>query len=284
MIFDTHAHCYWDTLEPRIEDIVLSMQSAWVMKAVQIGCDIESSLKAIALAQRFPDVFYATVWYHPETAQDIPFIVERKTLHECEDSETCWPCDAFIEMKKIIEENREYIVGIGETGFDFHYLSDDPEKAALQKVFQEVWFGEQWGLAQKYDLPLIIHTRDARDTTLKYIKEQGITRCVMHCFSEDLDFAQELLDFSDEIYFSFSGILTYKNAPKIQETAAKIPLNRILIETDAPFLAPQPVRGSVNEPKNTRYVLEKLCELRSEASKEIEQVVYENSLRFYKRA
>ena len=103
----------------------------------------------------------------------------------------------------------------------------------------------------------------------------------MHCFSEDWDFARELLDFSSEIYFSFSGILTYKNAPTIQEAASKIPLERILIETDAPFLAPQPVRGTTNEPANTLYVLEKLVELRTEWREEIEKRVYDNSLRFY---
>ena len=139
----------------------------------------------------------------------------------------------------------------------------------------------QWELACKYDLPLIIHTRDARYDTLEFMREHGIDRCVMHCFSEDISFARELLEFSDEIYFSFSGILTYKNAPKIQEAASKIPLERILIETDSPFLSPQSVRGRTNEPANTRYILEKLCELRSESREDIEKVIYENSLRFY---
>jgi TatD DNase family protein len=103
----------------------------------------------------------------------------------------------------------------------------------------------------------------------------------MHCFSEDWDFARELLGYSSEIYFSFSGIVTYKNAPKTHEAAAKIPLERILIETDAPFLAPQPVRGHVNEPAYVRYVLEKIGELRSENPEIIEKTIYENSLRFY---
>jgi TatD DNase family protein len=113
------------------------------------------------------------------------------------------------------------------------------------------------------------------------MKKYNITRAVMHCFSEDWDFASELLDFSSEIYFSFSGILTYKSASLIQETASKIPLNRILIETDAPFLSPQVVRGTVNEPANTRYVLEKLQSLRIESPEHIEQQIYENSRRFY---
>lgn len=103
----------------------------------------------------------------------------------------------------------------------------------------------------------------------------------MHCFSEDWDFARELLEFSDEIYFSFSGILTYKKSEKIQEAAKNIPLDHILVETDSPFLAPQAVRGTVNEPANTRYTLEKLAELRGVSVGDIEDVIYENSLRFY---
>jgi TatD DNase family protein len=176
----------------------------------------------------------------------------------------------------MIIENRDIIVAVGETGFDHHYLdgSDGGKisvdmanlspKAREQIENQKHWWLAQWKLAKKYDLPLVIHTRDARDATLDFMKKNSINRCVMHCFSEDWDFAGELLDFSSEIYFSFSGILTYKNAPKIQEAASKIPLSRILIETDSPFLAPQPVRGTTNEPANTAYVLDKLLELRTE--------------------
>ena len=111
--------------------------------------------------------------------------------------------------------------------------------------------------------------------------EHDISRAVIHCYSEDPEFARTLMDLSDGIYFAFGGILTYKNAPKVQETAQMLPLNRILLETDAPFLSPQAVRGSVNEPANTRYILEKLIELRTESPQEVERVVYENSKRFY---
>ena len=154
-------------------------------------------------------------------------------------------------------------------------------KAREQIENQKYWWLAQWELARKYDLPLVIHTRDARNATLEYMIQNHIDRCVMHCFSEDLDFAQKLLDFSDEIYFSFSGILTYKKSEAIQEVARSISLDRILVETDAPFLSPQAVRGTVNEPANTRYTLEKLIELRTESPEEIEKQVYENSLRFY---
>ncbi len=197
------------------------------------------------------------------------------------------------ELEILLIHNRNVVVAVGECGFDFHYLDGSDggkirvdldhlsDKAREQIENQRYWWKEQWKLAQKYSLPLVIHTRDAREATLEFMKAEWITRAVMHCFSEDWEFARALLDFSDEIYFSFSGILTYKSALAIQEAAQKIPLDRILIETDAPFLAPQPVRGTVNEPGNTRYVLEKLVELRMESGEEIERQVYENSLRFY---
>lgn len=278
MIVDTHAHCYWDSMLPRIEEIVENMKSHNITHAVQIGCDIESSQKAIALARQFPGVFYATIWLHPETAQD------QWTMNNEQ-----WIILGIFE--KLIQENKDVVVAVGECGLDFHYLDGSnngknsvdfshlSDVAIRQIENQKKWWTAQWELAKKYNLPLVIHTRDARDETLKFMKENTIDRCVMHCFSEDWDFARELLEFSSEIYFSFSGILTYKNAEKIQEAAKKIPLERILIETDSPFLSPQTVRGTVNEPANTQYVLEKLCELREEWNEEIEKKIYENSNR-----
>lgn len=252
------------------------MKKNGVLKAVQIGCDTESSEKAISLAKKYPWIFFATVGLHPETAQDLVF------------------SDEYMQnLEDLIIENRDVIVWIGETGFDFHYLDGSDggrnsvdlenltEKAKKQIENQKTWWIAQWKLAKKYNLPLIIHTRDARKETLIFMKEQGINRCVMHCFSEDWDFARELLDFSDDIYFSFSGIVTYKKSENIQLAAKTIPIERILVETDAPFLAPQIVRGTVNEPANTKYVLEKIAELRWVSTKDIEDVIYANSLRFY---
>lgn len=116
---------------------------------------------------------------------------------------------------------------------------------------------------------------------LSLIQESGIRKFVMHCYSEDTEYAKKLLSYSDEVYFGFSGILTYKNAQITQDAAYTIPLDRILIETDAPFLAPQPVRGQINEPANIRFVFEKLCEIRPEDRQAIENALYQNSCTFY---
>ena len=267
-------------MAPRIHDIIDAMKQNNIAHAVQIGCDIETSEKAIALATQFDDVFFATVGFHPENAQDVAFASDRGQ-------------EIFHKLDTLIQDHREKIVAVGETGLDFHYLDgsdggkipvsleDLSLKAQSQIQNQKDWWLAQWSLAQKYGLPLIIHTRDAREATLNFMQQNGVNRCVMHCFSEDFDFAKELMDFSDEIYFSFSGIVTYKSAPKIADAAARLPLSRILTETDAPFLSPQAVRGTVNEPANTRFVLEKICELRSESREEIEYTLYENALRFY---
>lgn len=252
----------------------MNMSQKGVTIAVQIGCDIDSSKHAIALSHRFPGIFYATVGHHPETAQDESG-------------------DFISDFEQLVAENRDIIVAIGETGFDHHYLDGTDggnvavnmellsDKALEQIENQKRWWLAQWELAKRYDLPLVIHTRDARDATAEFMIENGINRAVIHCYSEDPAFAQKLMDFSDEIYFAFGGILTYKKSEQVQATAQMLPLNRILLETDAPFLSPQAVRGTVNDPSNTRYILEKLIELRTESAEEIERVVYENSLRFY---
>lgn len=193
----------------------------------------------------------------------------------------------------MILENREKIVAVGECGFDFHYidgtdngkipadLNNLSDKAKAQIENQKNWFLAQWELAEKYDLPVVIHTRDARDATFEFMEKYNIYRAVMHCYSENTDFAQKLMDFSEDIYFSFSGILTYKKSFEVQETAKMLPLEKILIETDAPFLAPQVVRGQVCEPAFTRFTLEKLSEIREIPVEELESQIYENSKKFY---
>ncbi|MDD2916466.1 MAG: TatD family hydrolase, partial [Candidatus Gracilibacteria bacterium] len=168
---------------------------------------------------------------------------------------------------------------IGEIGFDYYHL--DSEKVDEYKETQRILFFAMTELAQRYDLPIIVHTREASADTLRYLKESGIRKAIIHCFSEDSAFARELMEYSDEIYFSFSGILTYKKSLAVQEAAKLLPLHKILIETDAPFLSPQAVRGTTNEPANVRYTLDFLQDLRNEEHGEIERIIYENSLRVY---
>jgi len=265
MLFDTHTHTYFPEFALRQDEIVASMQESSIRYATQIGCDIETSRQAIELAKRY-ESYYATVGYHPTEGQTL----SREEIPEM-----------VRELEGLLQENREYIVAVGEIGFDYYHLEEGNE--GEQKETQRILFFEMTELALKYNLPVIIHTRDAHEDTLRYIKESGVKKAIVHCFSEDYAFAQELMEYSDEIFFSFSGIVTYPKAVKIRETAKLLPLSKILIETDAPFLSPQAVRGTINEPANVRYTLEAIKNLRSESGSEIERVIYENSLRVYGR-
>lgn len=263
MLFDTHTHSYFFELADRQEEIIGKMKQNNVRYATQIGCDIETNAQAVELAKKY-DPYFATVGYHPTEGQNLsPEDIKR----------------AVSELERLVLENKGYIVAIGEIGFDYYYL--DPDLTEIQKEAQRSLFFAMTGLAVKYNFPIVIHTRNARDDTLRYIKESGIKKAIIHCFSEDYGFAEELMDYSNEIFFSFSGIVTYKKSVAIQEAARLLPLDRILIETDAPFLAPQAVRGTINQPANVRYVLETVQHLRTENPAEVEKAIFENSLRVY---
>jgi TatD DNase family protein len=185
------------------------------------------------------------------------------------------------QFEELIHANRDKMVAVGETGLDYFHVTQGKE--AVQRETQRAFFAAQADLAVRLDLPLVIHTRDAGADTIALLKEHGVRRAVIHCFSETPAFARELIDWSDAVYFSFSGILTYARSATVQETARILPLDRVLVETDAPYLVPQAVREtcSVNEPAFTRHVMDFLKTLRSEPAEAVEQTVWENSNRFF---
>jgi len=267
MIFDTHCHAFWRGLEDRQDEVLANMAAAGVRAAVQIGADIKSSRIALDTAIRWGQETWCTVGIHPTDCQDL-------SVHHCE--------TAVRELERLRESRSDKVVGIGETGLDYYHLTQGKE--ATQKETQFAFFAAQARLAQRLDLPLVVHTRDAAADTVRLIRENGVRHAVIHCFSEDYRFAEELIKWSPEIYFSFSGILTYKNARPIHEAAAYLPLDRILVETDSPFIVPAGARGKngANEPAFTRYVLDALKTLRSEPPETVEQTVWENSLAFFR--
>jgi TatD DNase family protein len=243
------------------------MAAAGVCGAVQVGADIESSRIALDTAIRWGSTTWCTVGIHPTDCQDQP-------VDSCE--------TAVAELERLRESRIDKVAGIGETGLDYYHLT--PGKEQSQKETQFAFFAAQSLLARRLDLPLVIHTRDAAADTIRLIKENGVRRAVIHCFSEDYRFAEELMNWSEEIYFSFSGILTFRNARPIHEAAARLPLNRILVETDSPFIVPAGAhgKGGANEPAFTRYVLDSLKTLRSEPPETVEQTVWENSHAFFR--
>jgi TatD DNase family protein len=266
MIFDTHCHGYWHGLMHRLDEMRNNMRAAGVTRTVQIGTDMENNRKALSLARDWGAETWCTAGFHPTHCQDLQ-----------QDSAQEW----IDQLEALIRDNQDRIVGVGETGLDYFHLT--PGKKDTQKKAQHIFFRVQAALALRLDLPLIIHTRNAAADTVALLKEFGIKRAVIHCFSENPAFAQELLAWSGEIYFSFSGILTYKQATAVQDAARTLPLNRILVETDAPFLVPQAVRNAfkINEPAFTQHVMDFLKTLRSEPGDEVEQAVWENSHRFF---
>ena len=266
MIFDTHCHAYWKGLEDRHPAVKARMNAEKVMRSVQIGTDWETSHKALSLARKWGEDTWCTAAMHPTSCQDLPVEAALE-----------WTA----RLKSFIQANRDKIVAIGETGLDYYHLTRGNEEN--QKRTQRAFFIAHANLAVELGLPLVIHTRDAASDTLALIKESEVRRVVIHCFSENRAFAEELLAWSDGACFSFSGILTYGQALTVQDAARSLRLDRILVETDAPFLVPRAVsdRFKLNEPACTRYVMDCLTELRPEPAEFVEQTVWENSNRFF---
>ena len=266
MIFDTHCHGYWRGLAPRQFELRDNMRQAGVVRSVHVGTDLMASQASLDLARNWGADTWCTAGFHPTGCQDLP----------CDSAQ-----DHTDQLEELVQGNRDKVVGIGETGLDYYHLTKGRQK--IQKQTQRAFFVAQASLAQSLDLPLIIHTRDAATDTIAQIKECGIKRAVIHCYSENPEFARELLAWSDDFYFSFSGMLTYKKSAAVQDTARSIRLDRVLVETDAPFLVPQSVRDmfKINEPAFVRYVMDFLKTLRSESGDVIEQVVWDNSNRFF---
>ncbi len=267
MIFDTHCHAYWRGLGNQWENVRARMASENVVRSVQIGTDWETSLEALSLARRWGDQTWCAVALHPTSCQDLP-----------EDAAKEWAD----RLRPLIEDNRDKVVAVGETGLDYHHLTR--ARGAAQKRSQHAFFIAHAKLAEVLDLPLVIHTRDAASDTVCLMKDCGIRRAVIHCYSEEREFARTLLSWSDGMYFSFSGLLTYAKAAPVQDAARFLPLDRILVETDAPFLVPEAVQGRfrLNEPACARHVMDCLKKLRSESGDIVENTVWENSCRFFR--
>ncbi len=265
MIFDTHSHLTYKEFE-KIEDEIKKMKDFWVNYSALIGNDFNDSKKAIELSNKY-DCFYAVIWsVHPIDAQNYSQInnieQELKTL--------------------IINNENNKIIWIWETWFDYFWTKDlDDKEKEKNKLIQLEAFKLHTKIALYYNLPLIIHCRNAKEDTFKYLQEFNAKKFVIHCFSEDLDFAKEIIKYFPDAYFWFTWIITYKNTQNIQEVVSKIPLEKILVETDAPFLAPQILRWKQNTSAYVKYILDKIKDLRNEDSDIIENQIFQNSLNFF---
>jgi len=248
MLVDAHCHLLGSHLEEqKLQTTLDRARGAGVGGFVAVGTDLEDSRRVLDLAHRTPDI-QACLGIHPH---------EAKTWN----SETRQALEALLGDPSVRF--------VGETGLDWHY-DFSPREA------QESAFREQIHLAKGVGKPLMIHTREAPADTLRILEEEGArdVRGIIHCFSEDLPFARKALDLG--FYLSFSGILTFKKAEVIQEVAAWAPLDRILVETDAPYLAPVPHRGKTNEPAFVTFVAECLARLRGMPTADLAQQTTRN--------
>ena len=255
MLIDTHAHIDFSTYAPdEIEPMMQRAREAGVGRIVHIasGEGTRSMEGALNVLERFSDV-YAAVGVHPHDAN----LVDEAVLARARD---------------IAAHPR--VVAIGEVGLDFHYNHSTREEQffALRRFIQ---------LARDLHKPLVIHDRDSHDELLQVLKEEGAREVggVFHCFSGDYDFGKRVLD--ENFHVSFTGIVTFKKAEVTQDAARRLPLDRMLIETDSPFLTPVPFRGKRNEPAYVSYVAQKIAELKEISAEEVAEVTTENAKRLF---
>ena len=251
MLFDTNAHLNDPDFDEDREELMAGLADKGIGLVMNAGCSLESSRDIIKLAECYPWL-YASVGSHPDSADEV--------------------------NEGVIEEYRklclhEKVKAIGEIGLDYHYED-------IPREIQKNAFRMQMQLAKELDMPVIIHEREAHDDGMRIVREfPGVTG-VFHCYSGSAEMARQLVNLG--WYIGFTGVLTFKNAHKAVETAAGIPLDRIVIETDCPFMAPVPYRGKRNDPGYLPLMAEKLAEIRGITPEEAAKITTENAKRLYR--
>lgn len=246
-LYDSHAHLDDERFDQDREEIIKSLKANGISLVINPGADMKSSRKALELADLYPNI-YAAVGIHPQEASE----------YDSED----------LEIIRKWSENPK-VVAIGEIGLDYYYGKNNKEE-------QIKLFREQIKLASEMSLPVIIHMRDATEDTYNILKEfEGKVRGVMHCYSGSLEMSKLFMELG--YYISLAGVVTFKNAKTAKEVAKNIPLERLLIETDSPYLTPEPNRGKRNEPKYVKHVADKICELRGISLVEFSEITRRNT-------
>ena len=254
MLVDSHCHLNFPEIIANIQSVRLSMQEAQVGHALCVSVTLDKFPEVLSLAEQYEN-FYASVGVHPDYED-----IEEPSV------------DMLVQLA-----NHPKIVSIGETGLDYFRLTGDLE-------WQRERFRTHIRAAVIANKPLIIHTRSAAQDTLRIMQEEGANRVggVMHCFTESLEVAQAAIEMG--FYISFSGIVTFKNATQLKDVAKAIPLDRMLVETDSPYLAPTPFRGKTNQPAYVRYVAQEIATLRGISLEEVMIATTYNFFNLFKQA
>lgn len=256
MIFETHAHYDDEQYEEDRETLLAQMRPAGIGRIINVGASAESTRATLELA-RDHEYIYAAVGVHPSEIKDL-----NEETFEWLRRQTSW----------------EKTVAVGEIGLDYHW---DKEPEIQQQ--QRYWFGRQLDLAKETGLPVIIHSREAAADTIQVMREHGADKIpgVIHCYSYSRELAEEFMKM--KYYIGVGGVVTFKNARKLVETVQAIPIERILLETDCPYMAPEPHRGTRNSSLNIPYVMEKIAELKGITAEEVERITEENAYRLFSR-
>jgi TatD DNase family protein len=253
-LVDSHCHLDFPEYDGHLDEIRKGMEDRGVSHAMCISINLAGFPKVLSLAERYSN-FFATVGIHPDQKPDEP--------------------GASADMEELVRLARHpKVLAVGETGLDYHWHKDAPE-------WQRERFRIHIRAARASGKPLVIHTREAADDTLRIMREEGADKAsgVMHCFTETLAVAQTSMAMG--FYISFSGIVTFKNARELQETARAVPLDRMLVETDSPFLSPVPHRGQTNQPGFTRHVAEAIASLKGISPDEVAAATTANFQRLF---
>jgi len=251
MLFDTHAHMNDPAFDEDREEMILGLYDKGVETVMNVGCCLDSSRDCIAMAEKYPFV-YASVGTHPDAADEVN--------------------EEVIETyRKMLEHPK--VMTIGEIGLDYYYET-------IPREIQQKAFRLQMELARQTGYPVIVHERNAHDDGMRIVKEFKNVTGVFHCYSGSAEMARQLVDMG--WYIGFTGVLTFKNARKAVETAERIPLERIVLETDCPFMAPEPFRGKRNDPGYLYRMAERLAEIRGITVEEVHAVTTENAKRLYR--
>lgn len=250
MIFETHAHFDGEQFDEDRDILIPMMHENGIDTIINVGASIESTKTTIALAEKYPFV-YAAAGVHPG---DINGLNEK----------------TFAWLKEQVGHKK--VVAIGEIGLDYYW-----DKETAVQMLQRHWFKEQMHLAREVKLPIIIHSRDAAADTMECMKEVHAEEIpgVVHCYSYSPEMAMEFIKMG--YYIGVGGVVTFKNAKKLKETVVQIPLERILLETDAPYMAPEPNRGSRNNSCNLVYVAEKIAELKEIPVEQVYETTTQNA-------
>ena len=252
MLFDTHAHMDDRAFNEDRDALLARLPEQGIGLLMNPGCSLASSRNAAALAERY-DYIYAAVGSHPDAADEVtPAVLE--------------------EYRALWKQNKK-ILAIGEIGLDYHY--EDVPRQRQQEAFRA-----QMGLAAELTLPVIVHEREAHEDGMRIVEEFPSVKGVFHCYSGSAEMAKWLV--SRGWYIGFTGVLTFKNARKAVETAASIPLDRIVLETDCPYMSPEPFRGRRNDPGRLYRMAEALAQIRDLPVEKIHEITMENGKRLYR--